>query len=280
MTLGYSYQKRILKIFMTVVMGFISVFMLMPFLWMLSASFKPDNEVFGFPIRWIPKTFTFANYERVWNSDVPFFLFFTNSVKVTVLSVIGEVFTSALAGYAFAKIKFKGRDLVFLIYISTLIFPGQMMLIPRFVLFREIGLYNTHWALILPGMFTAFGTFLLKQFYSTIPEELSESAKIDGASHWTIFTRIVVPLSTAAVSALIIFQFVGMWNSYEPALVYLRTKELATIPLGLQYFNEENATSYATIMAAAVSSLVPIFIVFLSFQKQFVQGIATSGLKE
>ena len=280
MTLGYSYQKRILKVFMTIVMGCISVFMLMPFLWMLSSSFKPDNEVFGFPIRWIPKTFTFANYLRVWNSDVPFFLFFTNSVKVTVLSVIGEVFTSALAGYAFAKIKFKGRDLVFLIYISTLIFPGQMMLIPRFVLFREIGLYNTHWALILPGMFTAFGTFLLKQFYSTIPEELSESAKIDGASHWTIFTRIVVPLSTAAVSALIIFQFVGMWNSYEPALVYLRTKELATIPLGLQYFNEENATSYATIMAAAVSSLVPIFIVFLSFQKQFVQGIATSGLKE
>ncbi len=278
--IGYSLQNKLMKIFLTILMGAVSITMLMPFLWMLSASFKPDNEVFNFPIEWIPKTFTLANYERVWNSDVPFTLFFKNSVKITVLAVIGEVITSALAGYAFAKIKFKGRNLVFLIYISTLIFPAQMMLIPRFVLFREINIYNTHWALILPGMFTAFGTFLLRQFFSTIPDELTESAKIDGANHWTIFTKIILPLSTAAVSALIIFQFVGMWNQYEPALVYLRTKELATIPLGLQFFNEENSTSYATIMAASVSALVPIFIVFLAFQKQFVQGIATSGLKE
>lgn len=278
--MGYTSRSRLFKIIMTTVMGIFSIFMLLPFAWMLSASFKPDNEVFGFPIQWITKSFSFTNYLRVWNSEVPFSLFFMNSVKITVLAVFGEVVTSALAGYSFAKIKFKGRDIVFLIYLSTLIFPGQMMLIPRFVLFREIGLYNTHWALILPGMFTAFGTFLLKQFFSTIPEELSESAKIDGASHWTIFTRIVLPLSTAAVSALIIFQFVGMWNSYEPALIYLRTKTLATIPLGLQYFNTENSTSYATIMAASVSSLVPIFVVFLSFQKQFVQGIATAGLKD
>jgi multiple sugar transport system permease protein len=278
--MGYASRSRLIKIILTAVMGVLGIFMLLPFAWMLSASFKPDNEVFGFPIQWITKSFSFANYVRVWNSEVPFSLFFMNSLKITVLAVMGEVVTSALAGYSFAKIKFKGRDLVFLIYLSTLIFPGQMMLIPRFVLFREIGLYNTHWALILPGMFTAFGTFLLKQFFTTIPEELSESAKIDGASHWTIFTRIVIPLSTAAISALIIFQFVGMWNSYEPALIYLRTKTLATIPLGLQYFNKENATSYATIMAASVSSLVPIFIVFLSFQKQFVQGIATAGLKD
>jgi multiple sugar transport system permease protein len=278
--MGYASRSRLIKIILTAVMGVLGIFMLLPFAWMLSASFKPDNEVFGFPIQWITKSFSFANYVRVWNSEVPFSLFFMNSLKITVLAVMGEVVTSALAGYSFAKIKFKGRDLVFLIYLSTLIFPGQMMLIPRFVLFREIGLYNTHWALILPGMFTAFGTFLLKQFFTTIPEELSESAKIDGASHWTIFTRIVIPLSTAAIRARILFQVVGMWNSYEPALIYLRTKTLATIPLGLQYFNKENATSYATIMAASVSSLVPIFIVFLSFQKQFVQGIATAGLKD
>jgi multiple sugar transport system permease protein len=254
--------------------------MLLPFAWMLSASFKPDNQVFNVPIDWIPGTPTLANYIKVWGSSVPFYLFFLNSLKVTIWCVLGEVCTSALAGYAFAKIKFRFRELIFWIYVATLIFPGQMMLIPRFVLFRLTGLYNTHWALILPGMFTAFGTFMLRQFFSTIPEELSESAKIDGANHFTIFCRIILPLSFAAISALIIFQFVGSWNDYEAPLVYLRTKELATIPLGLNFFRDENSSSYGAIMAASVCSLIPIFAVFLTFQKQFVAGIATSGMKE
>ncbi len=279
--MGNSYKKNLVKILLTIFMAALSITMILPFVWMLSASFKPDNEVFEFPIRWIPKTFTFANYVKVWVSrNFPFTIFFMNSAKVTTLGLIGEVFTSALAGYAFAKIKFKGRDVAFLIYISTLIFPAQMMLIPRFVMFREMGIYNTHWALILPGMFTAFGTFMLKQYFSTIPDELSDSARMDGANHFMILTRIVIPLSTAAISALIIFQFVSLWNQYEAPLVYLRDKKLATIPLGLTYLKDENATSYAATMAASVCSLMPIFIVFFAFQKQFVQGIATSGLKE
>lgn len=277
---SFIVRRRVTKIVLTVFMGIFSIVMLMPFAWMLSASFKQDNVIFNFPIEWIPRAPTLDNYIRVWASDVPFTTFFLNSCKVTFLAVIGEVLTSALAGYGFAKIKFKGRDIVFLIYLSTLIFPGQMMLIPRFVLYKEIGLYNTHWALILPGMFTAFGTFMLKQFFSTIPEDLTESAIIDGANHLTVFARVILPLSTSAISALIIFQFVSMWNEYEPALVYLRSKELATIPLGLNYFKDENATSYGAIMAASVCSLIPIFIVFMIFQKQFVQGIATSGMKE
>ncbi len=278
--MGYSQRKLIFKIVATVIMGIISIIMLLPFAWMLSASFKPDNQIFNFPIEWIPREITFANYDRVWNSDVPFTVFFLNSIKVTVISVLGEICTSALAGYAFAKIKFKGRNIIFLTYLSTLVFPNQMMLIPRFVLFSQMGIYNTHWALILPGMFTAFGTFMLKQFFETIPEELSESARIDGANHFVIFTRIVAPLSISAFSALIIFQFVGSWNEYEGPLVYIRSKELATIPLGLNYFKDENSTSYGAIMAASVCSLIPIFIVFLAFQKQFVAGIATSGMKE
>ena len=245
--MSYSKKKLIVKIIFTIIMGIISVAMLLPFAWMLSASFKPDNTIFAFPIDWIPDNFTWSNYNRVWNSDVPFSTFFGNSVKVTLLSVAGEEFTSSLAAYAFAKIKFKGRDVIFLIYLSTLAFPAQMMLIPRFTLFRTIGLYNTHWALILPGMFTAFGTFTL-----------------------------AVP----AFSALIIFQFVSSWNEYESALVYIRSKELATIPLGLNFFKDENASSYGAIMAASVCSLIPIFAVFLVFQKQFVAGIATSGMKE
>ena len=273
-------SKIVLKVAMTVLMAVLSIMMILPFLWMLSASFKPDNQIFNFPIQWIPEQPTWANYDRVWNSDVPFLTFFLNSTKVTVLSVLGEVFTSALAAYAFAKIKFKGRDIIFLIYLSTLAFPAQMMLIPRFVIFKVMGLYNTHWALILPGMFTAFGTFMLRQFFLSIPEDLSSAAKIDGAGHFTTFLRIVLPLSTAAISALVIFQFVGSWNEYESALVYIRQKELATIPLGLNFFKEENSASYGAIMAASTCALIPIFVVFLTFQKQFVAGIAASGFKD
>lgn len=278
--MGRRKKQLVIKIVMTVLMGIISVSMLLPFAWMLSASFKPDNMIFNFPIEWIPSTPTLKNYVRVWASDVPFTTFALNSVKVSGISLIGEVFTSALAAYAFAKIKFKGRELVFLIYLSTLAFPGQMMLMPRFVLFKEIGIINSHLSLILPGMFTAFGTFLLRQAFMSIPDELCESAKIDGASHFTIFSRIVCPLSKASFSALIIFQFVTSWNEYEAPLVYIRKKALATIPLGLNFFRDENAASYGAIMAASVCSLVPIFIIFLIFQKQFVAGIATSGMKE
>ncbi len=278
--MGYAKRKLVIKIVLTILMAVLSITMLLPFAWMLSASFKPDNQVFNVPIEWIPRKPILGNYVKVWASSVPFSTFFLNSVKVTVWSVIGEVSTSALAAYAFSKIKFRGREVIFWLYVATLIFPSQMMLIPRFVLFRLTGLYNTHWALILPGMFTAFGTFMLRQFFSTIPQELSESAKIDGAGHFTIFRKIIVPLSTPAFSALIIFMFVSSWNEYEAPLVYLRSKELATIPLGLHFFRDENSTSYGAIMAASVCSLIPIFVVFLTFQKQFVAGIATSGLKE
>ena len=272
--------KQYTKLFLTVLLASFSIVMLLPFVWMLSASFKPENQIFNVPIDWIPKTWTFDHYIKVWGSSVPFYLFFLNSLKVTLICVVGEVCTSALAGYAFAKIKFRFREFLFWIYVATLIFPGQMMLIPRFVLFRLTGLYNTHWSLILPGMFTAFGTFMLRQFFLTIPDELSESAKLDGAGHFTVFTRIVLPLSFAAVSALVIFQFVGTWNDYESPLVYIREKRLATIPLGLLFFRDDNASQYGAVMAASVCSLVPIFAVFLTFQKQFVAGIATSGLKE
>lgn len=274
-------QRRItVKAGFTIIMAMLSICMIFPFLWMLSASFKPDSEVFNFPIEWIPKHITFDNYKKIWFSDLNFSRFLFNSCKVTVLSVLGDVCTSALAAYAFAKIKFKGRDAIFLIYLSTLAFPTQMMLIPRYVLFKQIGIYNTHWALILPGMFTAFGTFMLRQFFMTIPESLSESAKIDGANHFQIFTRIIIPLAKPSFSALIIFQFVSIWNEYEGPLVFIRDKALATIPLSLNYLIDEGGTSYGAMMSASVCSLIPIFIVFLMFQKQFVAGIASSGMKE
>jgi len=265
------------KTILTVIMLILSLISVMPFFWMLSASFKPTADVFEFPIRWIPKVATFDNYVTVWFAR--FQTYFMNSVKVSVVSVLGEVITSALAGYAFAKIKFKGREPAFVIYIATLMFPHQMLLVPRFVLYRLMGLYNSLWALMLPGIFSAFGTFLFRQFFTTIPDELIEAAKLDGCNHFKTFTRIILPLSMPVVSTLVIFSFVGSWNNYENALVFLSNKDKFTIPLGLLQFQTEEQTNYGAIMAASVLSLLPIFVIFLSLQKYFIEGIATSGLK-
>lgn len=267
------------KAILTLIMLMLSIVMVLPFLWMLSSSFKMNADVFEFPIRWIPKTPTFENYLTAWFAKIPFYVYMLNSLKVSVISVLGELFTSALAGYAFAKIKFRGRNVVFLFYIATLIFPNQMLLVPRFVLYRLWGLYDTHLALILPGIFTAFGTFLLRQFFMTLPDELIEAAKIDGAGYFRTFSQIALPLSKPAISTLLIFSFVGSWNNYENALVFLNTKTLYTIPLGLLQFQSDDVTNYAAIMAASVISLLPIFILFLSLQKYFVEGIAMTGIK-
>ncbi|MEC0264830.1 carbohydrate ABC transporter permease [Paenibacillus anseongense] len=265
------------KTVLTVVMLLLSLLSVMPFIWMLSASFKPTAEVFEFPVRWIPKTFIWDNYTTVWFAR--FQTYFLNSVKVSVVSVVGEVITSALAGYAFAKIKFKGREPAFVMYIATLMFPHQMLLVPRFVLYRLMGLYNSLWALMLPGIFSAFGTFLFRQFFTTIPDELMEAAKLDGCNHFKTFTKIILPLSMPVVSTLVIFSFVGSWNNYENALVFLSNKDKFTIPLGLLQFQTEEQTNYGAIMAASVLSLLPIFVIFLSLQKYFIEGIATAGLK-
>ena len=267
------------KYILTLVMIALSILAVTPFLWMLSASLKATAHVFDFPIQWIPKQPIFTNYVEVWFAQVPFYRYFLNSVQVSALSVAGDVFTSALAGYAFAKIDFKGRNLAFLLYIATLMFPSQMLLIPRFVLYRLIGLYNTLWALILPGAFTAFGTFLLRQFFMTIPDELVQAAKIDGSSYFRTFTRIMLPLSKPALSTLTIFSFVATWNDYAGPLVFLHSKNLYTIPLGLLQFQDDQQTNYGAIMAASACSLIPIFVIFLVLQKHFIEGIAMSGIK-
>ncbi|MEK3723090.1 carbohydrate ABC transporter permease [Paenibacillus sp. FSL H8-0034] len=272
-------QNMINKSILTFIMLALSIIMVLPFLWMLSTSFKLEADVFNFPIQWVPPSFTLDNYRDVWLGKVPFYLFYLNSIKVTSISVVGVICTSLMAGYAFAKIQFKGRHVLFMFYLSTLMFPDQMMLVPRFIFYKFLDIYNTHWALILPGMVSAFGTFLMRQFFMSLPNELFESARIDGCNHFKTFIHIALPLVKPAVVAFIIFSFVWSWNDYENPLIFLSKAELFTIPLGLLSFQEENRTSYALIMAASVSSLLPIFIVFLAGQKYFVQGIALTGIK-
>lgn len=271
-------KSAVEKIILYLLLSLIALITLFPFLWMISSSLKTETEMFVFPIQWIPEVFHWENYEKAWKmTSFPLALF--NSLKVSVIITIGQVLTSAMAGYAFAKIKFRGRNKVFIGYLATMMVPFQVVMIPQFILFRKIGLINNHLALILPGIFTVFGVFMLKQFFMGIPDEILEAARIDGCSEAGIMFRVVIPLSKAALSSLAIFTFRWQWNDYLAPLIYLNDKELFTIPLALSTFRMENLTLYTLIMAGSVISLVPVILVFLFTQKYLIQGIAMTGLK-
>ncbi len=267
------------KLALTVLLAAFGLLMVLPFVWMLSTSFKIPIDVFNYPIEWIPKRFNWNNYERVWNGTQPFDLFYYNSVKVTAITVVGTVLVCSAAAYGFSRIRFKGRDAVFFVFLATLMIPDQVTLVPRFIIFNYLGIYDTHFALILPGMFTAFGVFLLRQFYVGIPEDFSEAAKIEGAGHFQTWLRIILPLSKPALVSLVILSFTWNWNEFVNPLVFLASKELYTIPLGLTNFIDESGTDYTLMMAAAVSSILPVIALFLACQKWFIEGVVSSGVK-
>lgn len=269
----------LIKAFLTIVLAGFALLMIIPYVWMLSTSFKINGEVFNYPIDWIPNTWHFDNYKQVWAGPNPFYLFYLNSIKITGITVFGNLLTSAMAGYAFAKIRFKGRNFLFLLYLATMMIPNQVLLVPRFILFDSLKLINTHYSLILPGLFTVFGTFLMRQFFSTLPGELLEASRVDGAGYWRTFWQICLPLTKPAIVTLLILSFTWHWNEYESPLIFLRDKELYTIPLGLTSYVEEFGTNYVLTMAASVSALLPLLIVVIVCQKWVVEGFASSGLK-
>ena len=275
-----SREERIRWTVVSILMWTMALLFAMPFVWMVVSSLKREIDVFRLPVQWIPDPLTWSNYEEVWTGRYPLTRYIGNSLLVAGARVLGELLTASLAAYAFARLKFRGRDLVFILYLATLIIPYQMLLVPRFILYRQLGIYDTLWALILPGIFTVFGTFLLRQFFLTIPQDLIDAARMDGASELGIWWRIVLPLSKPALASLAILAFVWSWNDYETPLVMLTTEERFTIPLGLtRYFDEAGGFSAALISAGAVSSLIPIFVVFLALQRQFIQALTRSGLK-
>lgn len=280
-----AYRKRLAhhitlpKIILTLVLGLLSITMVLPFIWMISTSLKGPMEVFQYPIKWIPSVFRWDNYKKIWLGANPFWLYYLNSIKVTGLSVIGTVIISSSAAYGFSRIIFKGRDAVFLLYLATLMIPDQVTLIPRFIVFKYLGLYNTHLSLVLPGIFVVFTVFLLRQFYMSIPNDFSEAARIEGAGHFMIWLRIVVPLSIPALVSLVILSFTWSWNEFINPLVFLTSKNLYTLPIGLTNFIDEMGTEYELMMAAAVSSILPVIIIFLLCQKWFVEGVVSSGVK-
>ena len=266
------------KIILYVVLIAIALFTLIPFVWMLSASLKLDREVFTYPMKWIPETFHWENYSLIW-TKVPMLTYAKNTAIVAICVTFIQTLTSSFAAYAFAKLHFKGRDVLFLAYIGTIAVPWQAYMLPQFILMRSMGLYDTLVAIMVLQAFSAFGVFLMRQFYQSIPTELCEAARIDGLSEYGIWLKIMLPLSTAAIATLVIFTFVGTWNDYMGPMIYLTRDVNKTIQVGLRRFIQENSSDYHLIMAASVVSLIPVSIVFLALQKYFIEGIATSGLK-
>lgn len=268
------------KLILTLLMFAVSILFLLPFFWMLVTSFKIEKDVFVYPIQWIPKDWNaIPNYKEVWAGDYPFWKYYLNSIKVSVSTTIISALVSALAAYGFSKIHFKGSNYVFLIVLATYMVPSQAILIPQFILYRQIGLFDSHIGLILLGSFSVLGTFMLRQFFMGVHQEFIESAKMDGANHFRIFWSIGLPLVKPAVATYAILRFIWTWNDYQNPLIFLRSDKLFTIPLAMQKFTSLSGEFYSLIMAGAVSAILPLLIIFIIGQKSVIEGIALGGVK-
>ena len=270
--------KTGVRIFQYVLLITLTLITLLPLIWMVSASFKLSTEVFTNPIRWIPETFHWENYIKIWEK-VDFALFTKNSAKLTILVTIIQLLTCSFAAYGFTKCKFPGRDTLFLCYVATIAIPWQIFMLPQYIMMQKFGLVDSHLGYVLLSSFAAFGVFLLRQFFLGIPNELLEAARIDGLSEYGIYFRIVLPLAKPTMATLAIFTFVNVWNDFMGPMIYFNSEANKTIPLGIRMFVGQYSTDYQLIMAASVVSLIPVIIMYAFCQRYFVQGIASSGLK-
>lgn len=267
------------KIVIYLILLLITAAMIVPFLWMLSASIKSDREVFQMnPFVWIPEQPKWDNYIKIW-TKIPMLKFVENTVILTLVVTFLQLLTSSFAAYSFAKLEFKHKNKLFLAYIATIAMPWQVYMVPQFIMMRNMGLNDKLLAMICLQAFSAFGVFMMKQFYEGIPSELCEAARIDGMSEYKIYAKIMLPLSKPALSTLTIFTFVNTWNDYLGPLIYLKTESKKTIQLGLKMFIGQYSSEYGLIMAGSVVSLIPVIIMFLCLQKYFVEGVASTGLK-
>ncbi|MCM3726614.1 carbohydrate ABC transporter permease [Neobacillus cucumis] len=268
------------KLIITMISFIVSIAFLLPFFWMLSTSFKIEADVFKFPIEWIPKRWHgLENYQEVWLGKYPFALYYWNSIKITVITTLISVTVSAMAAYGFSKVNFPAGKFLFIIVLATFMVPQQSILVPQFILYRYLGLFDSHLGLILLGSFSVLGTFMLRQFFMGIHSDYIDAAKIDGAGHFRIFWSIALPIVRPAIATYGILRFIWTWNDYQNPLIFLRTDGLYTIQLAMQKFTSLNGEFYSLIMAAAVSSILPLIIVYIIGQKQVIEGIALGGVK-
>lgn len=256
----------------------IAFIMAVPFVWMLSASFKANTEIFETPTRWIPTVFRSLNYEKVWK-DIAFLQFFFNTAKLAVCITAMQLVTCSLAAFSFSKLHYPGRDKLFVMYLATMMVPWHAIMIPQFIIVKSIGLFNTHLALILLQGFSAFGVFILRQSMLSIPDSLTEAANIDGCGTFRTYLTIIIPLTKTGLITLAILTFNTVWNDYMGPMIYLDSEYLYTIQIGLASFKQQFSADYGAIMAGAVSSILPVILMYAIGQKNIVEGVAFSGIK-
>lgn len=266
------------RVLIYIMLAALTAVIFVPFFWMVSSSLKQNNEVFSIPVQWIPTEFVWQNYVDIW-TRIPMLTYLKNSLFLSVTITILQVLTGSFAAYGFSKMHFKGRDVLFVAYIATIAVPWQAYMIPQYIMMQNAGLVNTHLSIILLQAFGAFGVFLMRQYYLTIPDELSEAARIDGLNEYAIWWRIILPLTKPALASLALLTFVSTWNDYMGPFIYLTSNDLWTVQLGLRSFVGQYDAEYALIMAGSVVSVIPIVLIFLLGQRYFIQGIATSGMK-
>jgi len=272
-------KKMATKLFLHLILILVSISMIFPFLWMLSTSLKSLDQVFLIPPIWIPKPPQWENYLNAWNA-LPFGNAYLNSLKIALICVIGQLITCSMAAYALAKINFRGKNIIFIAFLATMMVPSQVTMIPTFILYKYIGWIDTHLPLTVPWvLFSAFGVFLIRQFILTLPKELDEAAIIDGANHFVIYTRIILPLIVPVLATLAIFTFMSSWNNFLGPLIYLNSPEKYTVPLLLAQFKGIYITDWTLLMAASTIAIVPVLIVYLLGQRYIIESIALTGIK-
>lgn len=267
-----------MKIVLTVVLFCFAIISIFPFLWMVSSSFKNEINVMEYPIRLIPRPINRNNYSTVWTkSNFPDY--YKNSIIVTGITLIGSLALSTVASYGFARLRFRGKKILFAIYMAVLMVPVHVTLLPKYIYFGKLHLNNTFLALILPGIFSAYNVFLMRQYFEAIPNELSEAAEIDGAGSFRTFWNICLPLVKPGFMTMFLFQFTWTWNDYINPLIFCNVEDKLTITVGLQRFQQAQSTHYALIMAGCTLALAPLIIIFLFTQKYYIESFATSGVK-
>jgi len=271
-------MRRLKKPLIYITLSLIAVSMLIPFLWMVRTALMDPAEVFSYPIKWLPRPPKWEHFKEAC-SAVPFGRFYLNSFLIAVCITGGQVMTSAMAAYAFSRLRFPGRDQIFFGYLATLMIPSAVTMIPLFVLLQKLHWINSYKAVVLPGIFSVYGTFLLRQFFMTIPKELEEAATIDGCSRWQIFWMIILPLSKPALATLTILTFMGSWRAFMWPLIVLHSPQKLTLPVGLAFFQSEFSSDWHLLMAGSIVMLIPIIVVFIIGQKFFTEGIQLGAIK-
>ena len=274
--ISFNKNKKNIKIGKYIFLIIITIISLFPIVLVLSSSFKNESEIFDFPFHLIPRQIIFSNFIRL-SRNFPLYIW--NSVKLTSIIAVLQLFSASTGGYVFSKLKWKGRNFIFGLYLASMMIPLQAVTIPQFIIMRNLNLYDTHAAIILLSTFTAFGTFLIRQYFLSVPDTYLEAARIDGAREWTIFFYIMLPMAKPVLVTQAVLSFRFFWNDFFTPLIYLTTPELKTLPLGMTDFVREQYVYWGPQMAAALISIIPVLIIFMFGQRYFIEGVSSSGLK-